>query len=231
MRMRWAVRDDPLDQLDFSRPMPDLVSINPNPELALQVAGNRLKDELGAVFGAETVERYLQTSYDYFAGSATVATYLPVIAEKFARQRLKAVAKVGGFWDARAPVVLFLCTSNSARSQMALGWFNHLAGDRATAWSGGAEPDFALDPVVVEAMAEVGIDLTGELPKPWTTEIVRAADVVVSMGCGDACPVFPSKRYDEWTIPDPAGKPLDQVRPIRDEIGRRVQRLLAQLEL
>jgi arsenate reductase (thioredoxin) len=129
------------------------------------------------------------------------------------------------------PIVLFLCTHNAGRSQMALGWFNHLAGERATAWSGGSEPGTELNPVAVEAMAEVGIDITGELPKPWTDEMVRAVDVVITMGCGDACPVFPGKRYEDWELDDPAGQPLDQVRPIRDEIERRVRALLAELRV
>jgi arsenate reductase (thioredoxin) len=127
------------------------------------------------------------------------------------------------------PVVLFLCVQNAGRSQMALGWFNHLAGDRATAWSGGSEPASGVNPAAVEAMAEVGIDIVGEYLKPWTDEIVRAADVVVMMGCRDACPIFPGKRYKDWVIDDPAGLDLDAVRPIRDEIGKRVKHLIDQL--
>ena len=129
------------------------------------------------------------------------------------------------------PVVLFLCIHNAGRSQMALGWFNHLAGDRAVAWSGGSEPGAEINPSAVAAMAEVGIDIAQEFPKPWTDEIVRAADVVVTMGCGDACPLFPGKRYEDWTLEDPAGKGVDQVRPVRDEIERRVRELLSSLEV
>jgi arsenate reductase len=114
---------------------------------------------------------------------------------------------------------------------MALGWFNHLADERATAWSGGSEPGTELNPAAVQAMAEVGIDITGEFPKPWTDEILRAADVVITMGCGDACPIFPGKRYEDWDLDDPAGQPLDQVRPIRDEIEHRVRTLLAELQV
>ena len=127
------------------------------------------------------------------------------------------------------PSVLFLCVHNAGRSQMALGWFNHLAGDRAVAWSGGSEPAASVNPSAVDAMAEVGIDISGEHPKRWTDEIVRTADVVVTMGCGDTCPVFPGKRYEDWVLTDPAGKGLDDVRPIRDEIGRRVRGLLESL--
>jgi len=127
------------------------------------------------------------------------------------------------------PTVLFVCVHNAGRSQMALGWFEHLARGRAVAWSGGSEPGEEINPSAVLAIQEVGIDITGELPKPWTDEIVGAADVVITMGCGDACPVFPGKRYEDWELDDPAGRGLEAVRPIRDEIEARVRRLLASL--
>jgi arsenate reductase len=127
------------------------------------------------------------------------------------------------------PTVLFLCVHNAGRSQMALGWFNHLADGRAVAWSGGSEPGKEMNPSAVRAMQEVGIDITGEHPKPWTDEIVRAADVVITMGCGDACPVFPGKRYEDWELDDPAGRDVEAVRPIRDEIEARVRVLLTSL--
>ena len=124
------------------------------------------------------------------------------------------------------PTVLFLCVHNAGRSQMALGWFNHLAGDRAVGWSGGSEPGDKVNPSAVAAMAEVGIDIAREFPKPWTEEIVRTADVVITMGCGDACPFFPGIRYEDWQLEDPAGQGLEAVRPIRDEIEQRVRALL-----
>jgi len=127
--------------------------------------------------------------------------------------------------------VLFLCTHNAGRSQMALGFFTRHAGDAATAWSGGSEPGAEINRAAVQAMAERGIDISGEYPKPWTDEIVRAADVVITMGCGDACPIFPGKRYEEWTLEDPAGLEVGDVRPIRDEIERRVLALLAELDV
>jgi len=129
------------------------------------------------------------------------------------------------------PAVLFLCVHNAGRSQMALGWFNHLARDRAIAWSGGSEPVTEINANAVKAMAEVGIDITGEYPKPWTEEIVKAADVVVTRGCGDACPFHPGTRYEDWELDDPAGQELEAVRPIRDEIEQRVRALLAQLDV
>ena len=117
----------------------------------------------------------------------------------------------GKITDAK-PTVLFLCTHNAGRSQMALGYFNHLAGEEGVAWSGGSEPGNEINPSAVQAMAEVDIDITREFPKPWTDEIVQAADVVVTMGCGDACPFFPGKRYENWELPDPAGQSVDAVR-------------------
>ncbi|WUG76819.1 arsenate reductase ArsC [Streptomyces sp. NBC_00457] len=127
------------------------------------------------------------------------------------------------------PVVLFLCVHNAGRSQMAMGFFQHLAGEGAVAWSGGSEPGNEINPAAIDAMSERGIDISREFAKPWTDEIVRAADVVVTMGCGDACPVFPGKRYLDWTLDDPAGRDVDDVRPIRDEIERRVRGLLDEL--
>jgi protein-tyrosine-phosphatase len=127
------------------------------------------------------------------------------------------------------PGVLFLCVHNAGRSQMALGFFRHLAGDRAVASSGGSEPAAAVNPVAVAAMAERGIDISTAVPARWTDETVRTADVVVTMGCGDTCPVFPGKRYEDWVLDDPAGQGIETVRPIRDEIERRVRALLDEL--
>ncbi|WP_380169197.1 arsenate reductase ArsC [Jannaschia sp. R86511] len=198
-------------------------------QVALRTAASRLAVDFAGVFGAETIEKFLVTSYDQFAGDATVVRFLPLMAERFARQRLHALARVEGLHDDGLPTVLFLCVHNAGRSQMALGFFQHLAGDRAVAWSGGSEPTSRVNPAAVEAMRERGIDISGEFPKPWTDETVRAADVVVSMGCGDACPIFPGKRYTDWVLDDPAGQGVEAVRPIRDEIERRVRGLLSEL--
>jgi len=130
----------------------------------------------------------------------------------------------------KKPSVMFLCVHNAGRSQMAAGWLRHLAGDRVDVFSGGSEPASELNPAAIEAMAQVGIDIRSELPKPWTDEILRAADVVVTMGCGDACPVYPGKRYEDWVLDDPAGLDVASVRPIRDEIRRRVEDLVAKLQ-
>jgi len=211
--------------------MPDLAELTLEQQMALRSAAHNLRREFDGVFSTETIERFLATSYEQFATQARIPTYLVLFAEKFARQRLRALAKVEGKVTDGLPVVLFLCTHNAGRSQMALGWFNHLAGGQAVAWSGGSEPGFEMNPAAVEAMAEVGIDITGEFPKPWTDEIVRAADVVVTMGCGDACPLFPGKRYEDWELTDPAGMDVAAVRPIRDEIRERVRNLLAELDV
>ena len=127
------------------------------------------------------------------------------------------------------PAVLFLCVHNAGRSQMALGWFTHLAAGRAVAFSGGSEPADQLNPVAVAAMFEVGIDITAQQPQRWTEDMVRAADVVVTMGCGDTCPLVPGTRYEDWTLEDPAGKDLASVRLIRDAIEHRVRALLTSL--
>jgi arsenate reductase len=127
------------------------------------------------------------------------------------------------------PAVLFLCVHNAGRSQMALGWFEHLADGRATAWSGGSAPADEVNPAAVAAMAEVGIDLAGARPRRWSEADLEAADVVVTMGCGDECPFVPGTRYEDWPLADPAGQGLDAVRPIRDEIEARVRTLLADL--
>ena len=198
---------------------------------ALTSAAKNLATEFAGTFGVETIEQFLVSSYDQFAANARIPTYLPLMAERFARQRLKALAKVEGRSGDGLPTVLFLCVHNAGRSQMALGWFNHLAGPRAVAWSGGSEPGTEVNPSAVAAMAEVGIDIAQEYPKPWTEEIVRAADVVVTMGCGDACPFYPGTRYEDWVLEDPAGQGVDAVRPIRDEIEQRVRALLASLDV
>jgi arsenate reductase (thioredoxin) len=127
------------------------------------------------------------------------------------------------------PSVLFVCVHNAGRSQMAAGWLRHLAGDDVEVRSAGSLPGDRVNPAAVEAMAEVGIDISAQRPKVLTTDAVEASDVVITMGCGDACPIFPGKRYLDWELEDPAGKGVDSVRPIRDEIERRIRALLAEL--
>lgn len=127
------------------------------------------------------------------------------------------------------PTVLFVCIHNAGRSQMASGWLQHLAGDRVEVLSAGSAPADSINPAAVEAMAEVGIDIATNQPKVLTTEAVEASDVVITMGCGDECPFYPGKRYEDWELDDPAGQGVDAVRPIRDEIRGRVEELIASL--
>ena len=127
--------------------------------------------------------------------------------------------------------VIFACVHNAGRSQMAAAWLKALASGHVVVYSSGSEPESAVNPVAIDAMAEVGIDIRSEYPKPWTDEIVLAADVVITMGCGDACPLYPGKRYEDWDVADPAGEPLERVRQIRDDIGNRVQHLVVELHL
>jgi len=206
-------------------------SIALDQQLALNAAAARLGREFEGSYGPDTVTRFLTSSYEELAGRATVTNFLPLLAERFARQRLHALARVEGLREGGKPVVLFLCAHNAGRSQMALGFFAHHVGDSALVWSGGNDPATTVNPAAVAAMAERGIDISAEYPKPWTDEVLRAADVVVTMGCGDTCPVLPGKRYEDWRVDDPEGLDLAGVRPIRDELERRVLALIDGLEL
>ena len=198
--------------------------------MTLKAAARDLHAQFRGVFGEETIENLLLASYEELAATATVHNWLCISAERYARQRLEALAHADSSAAGKVPSVLFLCVHNAGRSQMALGWFAHLAGDKAIAWSGGSEPAAAVNPGAVAAMAEVGIDIAAEFPKPWAEEFVLAADVVVTMGCGDACPLLPGKRYEDWELDDPAGKTIEEIRPIRDQIRDRVADLLQRLE-
>lgn len=191
-------------------------------------AVTRLSQEFAGLYSPETIARSLAESVELL-GDATVTAYLPVLAERFARERLRAVAQSEGRMTKQIPEVLFVCVHNAGRSQMAAALLDHHARGRVHVRSAGSTPADEINAAVVRAMREIGLDVSKEFPKPLTDEYVRAADVVVTMGCGDACPVYPGKRYLDWDLPDPAGKDLDEVRPIRDEIDRRVQGLLDQL--
>jgi len=131
--------------------------------------------------------------------------------------------------DTATPTVLFVCVHNAGRSQMAAGFLRELAAGRVEVLSAGSEPKDQLNPIAVQAMSEVGIDIAGATPKILTTEAVQDSDVVITMGCGDTCPIFPGKRYEDWDLTDPAGRPIEEVRPIRDEIKKRVEALLGEL--
>jgi arsenate reductase len=193
-----------------------------------QVRGivERLSGEFEGFFSPETIERYVVESSGHLAG-ARVKGYVSLLTERFARQRLRACAQVEGAIVKEVPEVLFVCVHNAGRSQMAAGLLRRAAGDRVHVLSAGSTPANEIHANVREAMAEIGIDLFQEFPKPLTDEVVKAADVVVTMGCGDACPVYPGKRYMDWDVPDPAGKPLNEVREIREGLNQRVLALLS----
>lgn len=198
---------------------------------ALKSAAQRLHSEFAGTVTAVAVEQFLYSSYNQLAARATLHDFLVLLAERFARHRLRALAKLDGKSTERKPLVLFLCRHNAGRSQMAMAFFTHFAGDAATAWSGGSHPRGHVNPAAVAAMAECGIDIADEYPKPWTDEIIQAAEVVVTMGCGDAVPTVPGRRTEDWILDDPDGKDVAAVRPIRDEIERQVRRLLTELGL
>ncbi len=205
--------------------MPTLLS----PEATLARAAETLAIKYKGVFSLETILRYLDESYTLLAATAKVTSHLPNLAVHFATERLAAIAKNERTVITGIPEVLFVCVHNAGRSQLAAALLDHHAAGRVHVRSAGSTPADEINPSVVAALAEVGIDMTKEFPKPLTDEVVRASDVVVLMGCGDACPVYPGKRYLDWQLPDPAGLPIGQVRPIRDEIDRRARALLAEL--
>ena len=188
----------------------------------------RLSEDFSGVFGRETVDRYVRESLDLMK-DARVGLYVPLFVDRFVRDRLRALAQVQGKLEKTMPEVLFVCVHNAGRSQMAAGLLHTLSGGRVHVRSAGSEPTDQLNPAVVTVMEELGIDLSMEFPKPLTNEVVEAADVVITMGCGDACPIFPGKRYLDWQLDDPAGQPVEVVRRIRDEIRRRVEGLLIEL--
>lgn len=197
----------------------------------LSQAAERLGAEFAGTFAVETIDRFISETRAELESRARVTTWLPIIIERHARDRLRALARLEGFIADHKPAVLFLCVHNAGRSQMAAGWLRHLAGDSVDVFSGGSNPGADVNPAAIEAMSEVDIDISSHFPQPWTDEIVRAADVVVTMGCGDACPVFPGKRYEDWELTDPSGQPIEVVRQVRDDIEQRVRRLMVSLDV
>jgi ArsR family transcriptional regulator len=189
-------------------------------ELAFRYAGS---------FSTETVDRYVHESYQTLYRTARVKTHLPVLALRFAGERLAALAQATGKIAKPVPEVLFVCTQNSGRSQMAAALTRSLGGDRVHVRSAGSLPAGQVNPTVVEVMTQRGVDLDGEFPKPITDDFIRAADVVITMGCGDACPIYPGRRYLDWDLPDPADQPLDIVAGIADRIEAKVNQLLTEL--
>ncbi len=189
---------------------------------------DHLGDEFAGTFSAETVERYMAESLEALGG-ARLKDFVPLFVHRFARERLRALGQVEGTISKPVPEVLFVCVQNAGRSQMAAALLDHYAEGRVHVRSAGSAPADQINPAVVTAMAELGLDVSKEFPKPMTDEVVQAADAVVTMGCGDACPIYPGKRYEDWEVDDPAETDLDGVRRIRDDISDRVRRLLAEV--
>jgi arsenate reductase len=190
---------------------------------------DRLAEEFTGVFAREAIADCVLDSYRRLR-PARLEMFLPLLAYRFARERLRSAAVSQGLLPRPVPEVLFVCTHNAARSQMAAALLAHEAGSRVVVRSAGTAPATEVQPEVLTALAEAGIDAAGAYPKPLTEESVAAADVVVTMGCGDSCPVLPGRRYLDWNLPDPDGAPLEVVRAVRDDITARVRTLVAELD-
>lgn len=200
-----------------------------NPELEprpLWQVGD-LAEEFRGVFSQETVDRYVRESLDTFDDSR-LQDYLPTLVHGYTRERLRALGQADGLIAKEVPEVLFVCGESAARGQMAAALLTKRAGGSVHVRSSGRLPSQG-DWAIEDALAEAGIDLSGEVPMPLSDEVVRAADTVVTMGCRDVCPVYPGTRYVAWAVVDPAGRPLEDVRRIRDDLDRRVQELLREL--
>ena len=187
-----------------------------------------LREEFADTFSSETIERYMAESLEALGG-ARLKDFVPLFVHRFARERLRALGQVEGTIAKDVPEVLFVCVQNAGRSQIAAALLDHYAEGRVHVRSAGSAPADQINPDVVTAMSEVGVDVSKEFPKPMTDEVVQAADAVITMGCGDACPIYPGKHYEDWEIDDPADADLHGVRRIRDDIGQRVRELLAEV--
>lgn len=198
--------------------------------MLIRQGAQRLHQEFEGTFNIETIERYMLDSRELLHSRARFTHWFPLLIERLTRDRLRALERLELGADAK-PAVLFVCAHNAGRSQMGAGWLSRLAGDQVDVFSGGTDPGLALNDVVVAAMSEVGIDIASQLPQPWTDEIARCVDVIVSLGCGDACPVYPGRRYEDWDLPSPLGQPIGVVREIRDDVRDRVEALMASLGL
>ncbi|MFD4421898.1 metalloregulator ArsR/SmtB family transcription factor [Agromyces sp. NPDC058484] len=227
-RLVWySITPDAVDRVnellrtDAAERVPDEVLARVASDLSARFAG---------VFSPETVERYVRESHELLAERAAITRQLPSRTSSFAADRLAALARAEAPPGAEPPEVLFVCVQNAGRSQIAAAILRHLAGDRVRVRTAGSEPAAAVKSTIVQALDEIGVPVGGEFPKPLTDEVVRAADVVITMGCGDACPVYPGRRYLDWELEDPAGLPLSRVREIRDDIEGRVRVLLGELD-
>ena len=198
---------------------------------AVQRIALDLQYRYSSVFSPETVRRYVGESYALLSERARITTYLPTLTARFATDRLSALATSRGVILRGTPEVLFVCVHNAGRSQMASAALRHMTGSRVHVRTAGSVPASRVDPAIVEVLEEVGVAVPLEFPKPLTDEVVQASDYVITMGCGDACPVYPGRRYMDWPLADPAGKPKDVVRRVRDEVFSRVERLVSELRV
>jgi protein-tyrosine-phosphatase len=202
--------------------------LDPVTRVHVERAADALQDEFAGTFSHDTIARYIAESVDLL-GESKVKDFVAVLTHRFARERLRALAQYEGLVVKTQPEVLFVCVHNAGRSQMAAGLVKLRSEGRIHVRSAGSDPADTINPAVLEAMDELGVDMHEEFPKPLTDEVVRAADVVITMGCGDACPIYPGKRYEDWALDDPAGQDLETVRRIRDVLDARVQLLISEL--
>jgi protein-tyrosine-phosphatase len=202
--------------------------LDPVTQHHVRQAADALADEFAGIFSRETIERYITDSLNRLGG-ARINVFVPVLAHRFARERLRALGQAEGTITKEQPEVLLVCVQNAGRSQMAAGLVKLRSEGRIHVRSAGSQPADEINPAVVEAMEEIGVDMGEEFPKPLTDEVVQAADVVITMGCGDACPIYPGKRYEDWVVDDPDGQDLETVRRIRDDIDGRVGKLIAEV--
>lgn len=224
-RTWYSITPDQVDRLS------EILGVEP-PPTSLGPILDRIVEDLAdryrGTFGPETVDRYVRESYDLLAARPATGRRLPSLTAQFAADRLDALAQETGNPNG-VPEVLFVCVQNAGRSQMASAILRHLAGDRVHVRTAGSDPAGEVRGAILTALDEIGVPIGGEYPKPLTDEVVRAADVVITMGCGDACPIHPGRRYLDWDLDDPVGRPLADIRDIRDDIEHRVRDLLTTL--
>ncbi len=197
----------------------------------LSRVADRLDDSFTGIFSKETIERYVKESYDLLAVNATVTVHLPSLTERFAKDRLRALAQYETKIEKDKPSILFVCVHNAGRSQMAAALATELSSGRVEVRSAGSAPSDSIPQNVHDAMQEIGLSLENAFPKPLTDEVVRASDVVITMGCGDACPIYPGKRYEDWSLNDPSELDLDGVREVRNDISERISNLLKEMKV
>lgn len=200
-------------------------------EGVLARVADRLDDSFTGVFSKETIQRYVSESYELLAKNATVTVHLPSLTERFAKDRLRALAQYEAKIEKEMPSILFVCVHNAGRSQMAAALATKLSSGRVEVRSAGSAPSDSIPNTVHAAMEEIGLTLEGAFPKPLTDEVVRASDVVITMGCGDACPIYPGKRYEDWALNDPSELDLAGVKLVRDEISKRISELLSEMKI